>query len=78
MKAIIQKRYGDESTLHLVEIDDVKVVKPDDILIDVHYCNVTAGDKNINTLSQPWYLQIMIRLVFGWNKPRGCCSGYLW
>ena len=75
MKAIVQSQYGDESTLHLVEIDDVKVVKPDDILIDVHYCNVTAGDKNINTLSQPWYLQIMIRLVFGWNKPRAVVRG---
>lgn len=75
MKAIIQKRYGDESTLHLKEINDVGSLKPDDILVDVHYCNVTAGDKNINTLSQPWYMQIMIRLVFGWNKPRAFVRG---
>jgi NADPH:quinone reductase-like Zn-dependent oxidoreductase len=78
MKAIIQNRYGDENTLQLVEVDALKVTKPNEILVDVHFVNITAGDKNINTLSQPLLVQIMIRLIFGWNKPkakvRGICG----
>jgi NADPH:quinone reductase-like Zn-dependent oxidoreductase len=75
MKAIIQNQYGDENTLKKVEVNDLKITKPDQILVDVHYANITAGDKNINTLSQPWFLQIMIRLIFGWNKPKAKIRG---
>lgn len=75
MKAIIQKQYGDENTLENVKVDDLQITKPNQILVDVHYANISAGDKNINTLSQPWFLQLMIRLVFGWNKPKASIRG---
>jgi NADPH:quinone reductase-like Zn-dependent oxidoreductase len=75
MKAIIQDRYGDENTLHMVEVEEIKMMNPSEILVDVHYVNITAGDKNINTLSQPLFIQVMIRLIFGWNKPKAKVRG---
>jgi NADPH:quinone reductase-like Zn-dependent oxidoreductase len=75
MKAIIQEHYGDENTLKKVNVLDLKITKPDQILADVHFANISAGDKNINTLSQPWFIQIMIRLIFGWNKPKARIRG---
>lgn len=75
MKAIIQNRYGDENTLQMVDVEELKLTKPNEILVDVHYVNITAGDKNINTLSQPWFIQVMIRLIFGWNKPKAWVRG---
>jgi NADPH:quinone reductase-like Zn-dependent oxidoreductase len=75
MKAIIQNRYGDENTLQMVEVNTLKITKPNEILVDVHMVNISAGDKNINTLSQPLLIQMMIRLIFGWNKPRAKVRG---
>jgi len=75
MKAIIQKKYGDESTLDLVDVTAPSIKKPDDILIEVKYANISAGDKNINTLNLPQPIKLIMRLVFGIRGPRAKVRG---
>jgi NADPH:quinone reductase-like Zn-dependent oxidoreductase len=70
MKAIIQKRYGDEQTLELVERKEPTIVKDDEFLIQVMVGNISAGDYKINTLDVPFPVNLIMRLVFGLKRPR--------
>jgi NADPH:quinone reductase-like Zn-dependent oxidoreductase len=75
MKAIIQKVYGDESTLQLIDTSSPIIKKANDILIEVKYANISAGDKNINTLNLPQPIKSVMRLVFGFSGPRAKVRG---
>jgi NADPH:quinone reductase-like Zn-dependent oxidoreductase len=75
MKAIIQKVYGDESTLQMVDVAAPKIKKSNQILVKVNYANVSAGDKNINTLNLSQPIKTIMRLVFGFNGPRAKIRG---
>jgi NADPH:quinone reductase-like Zn-dependent oxidoreductase len=75
MKAIIQNVYGDESTLQLTDVKSPIIRKPTDILIEVKYANISAGDKNINTLNLPQPIKSIMRLVFGFSGPRAKIRG---
>jgi NADPH:quinone reductase-like Zn-dependent oxidoreductase len=75
MKAIIQKVYGDESTLQLDDTLPPIIKKSNDILIEVKYANISAGDKNINTLNLPQPIKTVMRLVFGFSGPRAKVRG---
>lgn len=75
MKAIIQKRYGDEQTLELVEKKEPTIVKEDEFLIQMMVGNVSAGDYKINTLDVPFPINLVMRLVFGLRRPRQAIRG---
>lgn len=74
MKAIIQKRYGGPDTLELVKMDQPKL-KSSEVLIKIHSTNIASGDMRVNTLSIPFGLKTIMRLVFGWNGPRNKIRG---
>lgn len=75
MKAVIQNKYGDESTLQLVDVPSLKVVKATDILIDVQVANISTGDKNINTMQGNVLFKLLLGLVFGFGKPKARVRG---
>jgi NADPH:quinone reductase-like Zn-dependent oxidoreductase len=75
MKAIIQKVYGDESTLQLIDTTSPIIKKSNEILIEVKYANISAGDNNINTLNLPQPIKTVMRLVFGFRGPRAKVRG---
>jgi NADPH:quinone reductase-like Zn-dependent oxidoreductase len=75
MKAIIQNRYGDENTLESIDVSVPVITKPNQFLIKVAYANVSSGDKNINTLDQPFFIKLILRLLFGWNGPKAQIRG---
>jgi NADPH:quinone reductase-like Zn-dependent oxidoreductase len=75
MKAIIQNRYGNESTLELVEVSAPVISKPNQFLIKVAYANISSGDKNINTIDQPFLIKLILRLLFGWSGPKSKIRG---
>jgi NADPH:quinone reductase-like Zn-dependent oxidoreductase len=70
MKAIIQKRYGDEQTLERAERKEPVIVKDDEFLVRVMVGNVSAGDCKVNTLDVPFPVGLIMRLVFGLRRPR--------
>lgn len=74
MKAIIQKQYGGIETLEYVERDKPPVIN-DDILVKVSYANISAGDKNINTMNVAFPLNIIMKMIFGIKKPKAEIRG---
>ena len=75
MKAIIQTHYGDENTLESVEVSAPIISKPNQFLVKVAYANISSGDKNINTLDQPFMIRLILKLLFGWKGPKSRIRG---
>lgn len=74
MKAIIQKQYGGIQTLEHVERNKPSI-KDDDILVKVSYANISAGDKNINTMNVKFPLNVIMKLIFGFKRPKAEIRG---
>lgn len=74
MKAVITTKYGPPEVL---EIRDVEKPVPgdDDILIRIHATTVTAGDCEIRSLKLPLGYQLILRMGFGFTKPRNKIPG---
>ncbi len=75
MKAIIQTRYGDEKTLTLTDVNAPTIQKPTDIKVAIKYVNLTAGDMHINTMDIGGPMRVMMKLIFGWRRPRKSVRG---
>jgi NADPH:quinone reductase-like Zn-dependent oxidoreductase len=75
MKAIIQNKYGDASTLQLVDVPSLTIQHPTDVLIDVKVANISTGDKNINTMQGNFFFKLLLQLVFGFGKPKAKVRG---
>jgi NADPH:quinone reductase-like Zn-dependent oxidoreductase len=75
MKALIQKQYGDETTLHMVDHPEPMRQRANEIKIKVHVANVTSGDRNINTLALHPFLKFVMQMIFGFGKPRAVIRG---
>lgn len=74
MKAIIQKQYGGIETLEDVERNKPSI-KKDEILVKVSYANISAGDKNINTMQVTFPLNVIMKMIFGLRKPKAEIRG---
>ena len=70
MHAMIQERYGDESTLTLSQVPALKIIKKNDLKVAVHTVNLTAGDAHINTMDLKGPIKLISKLLFGWSGPR--------
>lgn len=75
MKAIIQKQYGDESTLQIVNCAEPILRRGHEVKIKVHVANITSGDRNINTLALNPFLKFVMQIIFGFGKPRQTIRG---
>ena len=75
MKAIIQSHYGDETTLKLSDVRRPSIKKPTDINVAIKYVNLTAGDMHINTMDIGGPMRLMMKLIFGWKRPRKSIRG---
>lgn len=74
MKAIIQNKYGDETVLELADVQK-PTIKDNELLVETHYANIASGDMRVNKLDVPSILKPIVRLVFGWSKPRSKVRG---
>ena len=54
MKAIIQNKYGDASTLQLVDVPPLTIQQPTDVLIDVHVANIWKAMKRTYAYGASW------------------------
>jgi NADPH:quinone reductase-like Zn-dependent oxidoreductase len=74
MKAIVQYQYGSSDHLYLEDVVKPKIGE-NEVLIEVYAANVSSGDMRINTLDVPFGLKWIMRLVFGWKRPRQVIRG---
>lgn len=74
MKAIVQHKYGDESTLSLEEVP-LRDIKSNEILIKTSYLNISSGDSRVNQLDVPKGLRFLMKVIFGFKGPRNKVRG---
>jgi NADPH:quinone reductase-like Zn-dependent oxidoreductase len=74
MKAIVTTKYGPPEVLQLQEVEK-PTPKDDEILIRIYATTVTAGDCELRHLKLPLAYQLMLRLGFGFTKPRNKIPG---
>lgn len=70
MKAIIQEKYGPSETLKLINVKDLNHPKSNELKIAMHYINLTAGDLHINTMDLDGAMKVLMKIIFGFKKPR--------
>lgn len=69
MKAIVCTRYGPPDVLQLKELDK-PTPKDDEVLIRVHAATVMAGDCELRSLKVSLLWQLLLRIGFGFRRPR--------
>ncbi|MGB3368453.1 MAG: NAD(P)-dependent alcohol dehydrogenase, partial [Acidaminobacteraceae bacterium] len=69
MKAIIWGKYGGPDVLKLGVIDK-PVPKDNEILVKIHATTVSAGDCEMRELKFSFIFKILIRILFGFLKPK--------
>lgn len=74
MKAVIWSKYGGPDVLKLGVVDK-PVPKDDEILIKIHATTVSAGDCEIRGLKFSFVFRILLRILFGFFKPKGKTLG---
>jgi len=69
MKAVVCTKYGTPDVLELQEID-TPTISEDEILVKVAASTVTAGDYRIRGLNVPFGFKFIMKLMFGFKKPK--------
>lgn len=74
MKAIITTKYGPPEVLELREVKK-PIPKDNEVLIKIYATTVTAGDCEMRNLKLPFLYQLVLRLGFGFTRPRNKIPG---
>lgn len=69
MKAVVCTRYGPPDVLQLKEVEK-PIPKDNEVLIRVRAATVLAGDCELRSLDLPLPFQFLIRIGFGFTRPR--------
>ena len=74
MRAIVYEKYG---TPDVLKIRDIKkpMPKPNEVLLKIVTTTVTSADCRVRSLNVPFGFGFIMRLVFGFSKPRQAILG---
>ena len=76
MKAAICSAYGPPEVLNIQEVDK-PVPKDDEVLVRVMSAAVNSGDARIRGLRAPGIFPLVMRILFGFSKPRNPILGLM-
>lgn len=69
MKAMVYRKYGSPDVLQLEELE-TPIPKDDEVLIKIHASAVTMGDCEIRSGKMDNFIWFIIRIMFGFFKPK--------
>lgn len=69
MKVAVVKKYGAPEVLQFSDVA-TPTPKSNEVRIKIHATTVTSGDCRVRALNVPTGFGLMVRLVFGWSKPK--------
>ena len=75
MKAVIYKKYGPPTVLHLAEVTK-PTPKENEILVSIHATTVTSGDVRLRSFDFPAVFWLIGRLIFGLFAPKKKILGH--
>jgi len=76
MKAAICTSYGPPEVLKIMDVER-PVPKDDEILVQIMSASVNSGDARIRGLRAPGILPLVMRILFGFTKPRNPILGLM-
>ena len=74
MKAVVTTRYGPPEVLELQEVEK-PTPKDNEILVKIYATTVTKGDCEMRSLELPLGYQLILRMGFGFTRPRNKIPG---
>lgn len=74
MKAAIVEKYGSPEVLKVINVD-IPTIKKDEILIKIYASAVNSGDVIVRSLKVNFIQKTIMKLIFGWQKPRNPVLG---
>ncbi len=69
MKAIICTKYGPPEVLKIAEVEK-PIPKDNEVLAKIHAATVSSGDMKIRGVDMPFVYKLLIRLLFGFKRPK--------
>ena len=75
MKAIICTKYGPPEVLQLKDVEK-PIPKDNEVLIKIYATTVTTGDVRVRNLDFPPLSWLIVRIMFGFGKPRKKIFGH--
>ena len=75
MKAAFVTAYGGSDVIKLIQTTRPSPGKGE-VLVRIHSAAVTAGDARLRGLDVPFGFKTMVRLMFGWSRPRRPIMGW--
>lgn len=76
MKAAICTSYGPPEVLKIMDVEK-PVPKDDEVLVQIMSASVNSGDARIRGLRAPGILPLVMRILFGFTKPRNPVLGLM-
>ena len=76
MKAAICTSYGPPEVLKIMDVER-PVPKDDEVLVQIMSASVNSGDARIRGLRAPGILPLVMRMLFGFTKPRNPVLGLM-
>ncbi len=76
MKAVFCTQYGPPEVLK-IQITGIPKPKNDEVLIKIHATAVNSGDVRIRGLAVEGFTKVVMRLVFGFRRPRHPILGFV-
>jgi NADPH:quinone reductase-like Zn-dependent oxidoreductase len=76
MKAAICTSYGPPEVLKIMDVER-PVPKDDEVLVQIMSASVNSGDARIRGLRAPGILPLVMRILFGFTKPRNPVLGLM-
>ena len=76
MKAAVTTKYGAPDVIQIQDLPKPKI-KDNEILIKVMAATVNSGDVRIRGLRAGGLIPFLMRLIFGWNRPKSGVQGLM-